>query len=53
MPRLQARLFDAPDELRTFPLARIEMVKLDEDAGAHELKGLPGERRLYRVRERS
>jgi class 3 adenylate cyclase len=30
MPRLQARLFDAPDELRTFPLARIEMVKLDE-----------------------
>lgn len=30
MPRLQAKAFDAPDGVRTFPLVRIETIQLDE-----------------------
>jgi class 3 adenylate cyclase len=35
MPRLQAKPFDSPDELRTFPMVRIETVTIDEASIGH------------------
>ena len=57
MPRLQCKSFATPDEVRSFPSGRVEIILvLDgsgfslESRGEHELKGLSGPRTVYALR---
>jgi hypothetical protein len=43
MGTLQSKHFDEPDDLVTLPDLALE------DAGEHELRGLPGRSRLHRL----
>jgi hypothetical protein len=57
MPGVISKRFDEPDEVVTLPsdalvtLLEGSSLRLT-DAGEHDLRGLPGRRRLYRLADR-